>query len=77
MAAIRGSRPAPRLPMTRRMTGRLADDAALTVDDVASISRRERHEVLTAIGNRTLVARQERGEWVVTASDMRRWLARA
>ncbi len=63
--------------MTRRMTGRLADDAALTVDDVASISRRERHEVLTAIGNRTLAARQERGEWVVRAGDMRRWLARA
>jgi hypothetical protein len=63
--------------MTRRMTGRLADDAALTVDDVASISRRERHEVLTAIGNRRLIARQERGEWVVRASEMRRWLARA
>ena len=58
------------------MTARLGEDATLTVDQVASISRRERHEVLTAIGNRALAARQERGEWVVTARDMRRWLAR-
>jgi hypothetical protein len=47
------------------------------VDQVASLARRERHEVLTAIGNRSLAARQERGEWVVAARDMRRWLARA
>jgi hypothetical protein len=59
-----------------RMTGRLTDDAALSVDDVASIARRERQEVLMAISNRALAARQERGEWVITARDMRRWLAR-
>jgi hypothetical protein len=59
------------------MSERLADDAALSVDQVASLARRERHEVLTAIGNRSLAARQERGEWVVAARDMRRWLARA
>ncbi len=58
------------------MSGRLAEDAALSVDDVASIARRDRHEVLRAISNRSLAARQERGEWVITAQDMRRWLAR-
>ena len=58
------------------MNARLAADATLSVDQVASIARRERHEVLTAIGNRALAARQERGEWVITARDMRRWLAR-
>ena len=58
------------------MSERLADDAALSVDQVASLARRERHEVLTAIGNRALAAHQSRGEWVVIAADMRRWLAR-
>ena len=62
--------------MHQPMSGRLAEDTVLSVDDVAALARRERQDVLTAIGNRALAARQERGEWVITARDMRRWLAR-
>ena len=56
--------------------GRLADDARLTVDEVAAMTRHDRRDVLQAIGNRTLLARQERGDWVIYPRDMRRWLSR-
>lgn len=58
------------------VTGRLPENGLLSVDDVAAISRRERSEVLRAIDNRSLIARQQRGEWVVAVQDMRRWLSR-
>ena len=58
-------------------TTRLPGDASLTVDQVASITRRDPHVVRQAIANRSLVARRERGEWVVRVRDMRRWLARS
>ena len=59
-----------------KITKRLAADAALTVDQVVEISRRERHEVVRAIENRSLPAQREQGDVVVLAADMRRWLAR-
>ena len=57
-------------------TGRLADDARLTVDEVATMTRHDRKDVLQAIGNRSPLARQERGDWIIYARDMRRWLSR-
>ena len=57
-------------------TGRLADDERLTVEEVAAMARRDRNEVLHAIGNRALLAHPEHGDWVIYASDMRRWLSR-
>jgi hypothetical protein len=64
------------VPKHQSVTGRLTAESQLSVDQVAAIARCERHEVLTAIGNRALAAHQSRGEWVVIAADMRRWLAR-
>ena len=57
-------------------TTRVPEDATLTVDQVAAIARRDRQTVLRAIDNRALAAHQQRGEWVVLARDMRRWLGR-
>ena len=55
---------------------RLSNGTPLSVDEVATASRRERAEVMRAIDSRQLRARQERGEWIVLVEDMRTWLGR-
>ena len=57
-------------------TGRVAGEAALSVDEVASMARVSRSDVLRAIDSHALRAHQVRGEWQVLAADMRRWLSR-
>ena len=55
---------------------RHAPDHRLTVDQVAAMARVDSSDVTDAIRDRKLVATQERGVWVVTVADVRRWLAR-
>ncbi len=55
---------------------RLSSGSPLSVDQVASYSRRDKREVLRAIESRQLRARQVQGEWSVLVEDMRSWLAR-
>jgi hypothetical protein len=47
----------------------------MTVDQVASIARIDRLDVLKAIDSKRLLASQERGEWRIEVEDMRRWLS--
>jgi hypothetical protein len=58
------------------VTERLSEGSSLSVDQVVSVSRRNRHEVMRAIDSRQLRARQAKGEWVVLVEDMRAWLSR-
>jgi hypothetical protein len=58
------------------VTARLSEGSSLSVDQVVSVSRRSRREVMRAIDSRQLRARQTKGEWVVLVEDMRAWLAR-
>ena len=55
---------------------RLSDRSRLSVDEVVSLSRRERAQVMQTIDSRALRARQERGEWIILVEDMRTWLGR-
>ena len=55
---------------------RLSDRSRLSVDEVVSLSRRERAQVMRAIDSRALRARQEGGEWIILVEDMRTWLGR-
>jgi hypothetical protein len=55
---------------------RLTSGTTLSVDQVASFSRRDKRDVQRAIDSRKLRARQVQGEWVVLVEDMRSWLAR-
>ena len=64
------------MPSRMSSTRRLADEARLTVDEVAAMARHDRKDVLQAIVNRALLAHQERGDWIIYARDMRRWLSR-
>ena len=57
------------------VTPRLSDGTSLSVDQVISVSRRDRREVMRAIDSRKLRARQVQGEWVILVEDMRSWLA--
>jgi hypothetical protein len=58
------------------VTPRLTDGAPLSVDQVISMSRRDRRDVMRAIESRKLRANQVKGEWVILVEDMRAWLAR-
>ena len=58
------------------VTQRMSNGTPLSVDEVATVSRRDRAEVMRAIDSRQLRARQERGEWIVLVEDMRTWLGR-
>jgi hypothetical protein len=55
---------------------RLSRGTPLSVDQVATYTRRDRQEVQRAINSRQLRARQVHGEWSVLVEDMRSWLAR-
>jgi subtilisin-like proprotein convertase family protein len=55
---------------------RLARGTTLSVDQVATFSRREGHEVVRAIESRQLRAKQVKGEWTILVEDMRSWLSR-
>ena len=59
------------------VTPRLSDGSPLSVDQVISVSRRDRRDVMRAIESRRLRANQVKGEWVILVEDMRAWLARA
>jgi hypothetical protein len=59
------------------VTPRLSDGSPLSVDQVISVSRRDRRDVMRAIESRKLRANQVKGEWVILVEDMRTWLARA
>ena len=58
------------------VTPRLSDGSPLSVDQVISMSRRDRRDVMRAIESRKLRANQVKGEWVILVEDMRAWLAR-
>jgi hypothetical protein len=58
------------------VTPRLSDGSPLSVDQVISVSRRDRRDVMRAIESRKLRANQVKGEWVILVEDMRAWLAR-
>ena len=58
------------------VTPRLSDGSPLSVDQVISVSRRDRRDVMRAIESRKLRASQVKGEWVILVEDMRAWLAR-
>jgi hypothetical protein len=55
---------------------RYSPDHRLTVDQVAALARVDSSDVTAAIRDRKLAATQERGVWVVTVADVRRWLSR-
>jgi hypothetical protein len=57
------------------VTSRLSDGTPLSIDQVISVSRRERRDVMRAIESRKLRANQVKGEWVILVEDMRSWLA--
>ena len=58
------------------VTSRLTDGTPLSIDQVISVSRRDRRDVMRAIESRKLRASQVKGEWVILVEDMRAWLAR-
>jgi hypothetical protein len=51
-------------------------DTLLSLHEVAQMSRVDLLVVTDAVRDRKLVARQVRGDWMVTVADMRRWLSR-
>lgn len=55
---------------------RHAPDHRLTAEQVAVMARVDSQVVVDAIRDRKLVAKQERGVWVTTVADVRRWLSR-
>ena len=51
-------------------------DTLLSLHEVAQMARVDLLVVTDAVRDRKLVARQVRGDWMVTVADMRRWLSR-
>jgi hypothetical protein len=55
---------------------RLSRGTTLSVDQVATFSRRDPRDVIRAIDSRQLRAKQVKGEWAILVEDMRSWLSR-
>ncbi len=51
-------------------------ESLLTLPQVAQMARVDLLVVTDAVRDKKLSAHQERGDWMVRVSDMRRWLAR-
>jgi hypothetical protein len=55
---------------------RLSRGTTLSVEQVATFSRRDPRDVVRAIDSRQLRAKQVKGEWAILVEDMRSWLSR-
>jgi hypothetical protein len=51
-------------------------DTQQSLQEEAQMTRVDQLVVTDAVRDRKLLARQVRGDWMVTVADMRRWLSR-